>query len=319
MIFITGLSTALQTIGAVTVVFLIYKVSYSCSLWLLPIRTLAKYLRPSKAWALITGSSAGIGFGCAQELADRGFNIILLGHLRDELETARNQIKFKSPTVDIRIEVCDVTSAKTEDISALVQSINTLPITVLINNVGGMPIPQPRIRPFNDFTAAGVDATINMNARFMSQLTLALLPTLCSNCPSLILNLSSGGKLGLPGLVMYSATKSFVSAFSKALAREAKAFGLQLNVLSVVPGDTHSQANNKALMAGSPTSRQLAKVLMDVAPRAASRGMLEFSPYFMHAVPLAVVEWMPEWLLFSSVLKGYEDKRKAYEEDAKKD
>ena len=199
----------------------------------------------------------------------------------------------------------------------LVGRLASLPITTLINNVGGTPILPPHLRNFSTYTPSEVDASINMNSRFMSQLTLQLLPILCSNEPSLIINLSSGGKFGLPGLVMYSATKAFVSGFSKALAREAKAFGFPLDVISIIPGDVHSQGNNKALTASSPTSRQFAKVLFDLTPRAVDRGMLEFSPWFTHTLGIGLLSLMPEWLMFRSVLKGYEDKRKAHADAAK--
>ena len=97
------LSTILKVCIVVAVLLILCRSVYSISLWLLPTKSLTKYQRPSRAWALITGSSAGIGFGCAQELAVRGFNIILLGHLGHELEDARQQISAESPDIELRV------------------------------------------------------------------------------------------------------------------------------------------------------------------------------------------------------------------------
>lgn len=42
------------------------------------------------AYALVTGSSAGIGLGIARELVLQGFGVVLLGHLPDELASAKS-------------------------------------------------------------------------------------------------------------------------------------------------------------------------------------------------------------------------------------
>ncbi|KAI1499697.1 hypothetical protein F5X99DRAFT_267653 [Biscogniauxia marginata] len=69
-------------------------------------RPLSRYIRRSgdgeRAWALVASSSAGIELGTAQELATRGFTVILLGQLATELADKAELIKTDSPGAEIK-------------------------------------------------------------------------------------------------------------------------------------------------------------------------------------------------------------------------
>src|SRR4051812_26033277 len=58
-------------------------------------------------WALITGSSDGIGKAYAQALASKGFNIILHGRNPVKLETLRQSMQESYPSLDFRVLVLD--------------------------------------------------------------------------------------------------------------------------------------------------------------------------------------------------------------------
>jgi|LakMenE18May11ns_1017448.scaffolds.fasta_scaffold9318157_1 shikimate 5-dehydrogenase len=59
------------------------------------------------SWALVTGSSDGIGKGIAFSLAKEGFNIILSARTESKLEGARNELKRLYPLQDFKILVVD--------------------------------------------------------------------------------------------------------------------------------------------------------------------------------------------------------------------
>jgi short-subunit dehydrogenase len=73
-----------------------------------------RFLRPSTdwsahrgEWALVTGSSFGIGRSFAMELAQRGMNIILHARTKGKLEEVKHEITAAFPTIQVRIIVQD--------------------------------------------------------------------------------------------------------------------------------------------------------------------------------------------------------------------
>ena len=301
-----ALATAVQYVGAAVLLHLSYKFLSFQSLWLLSTRTIAYYRRDGGSWALVTGASAGIGRRCAEELAAHGFNVILLGHLSYELDIVRRQINKDSPDVDVQVFVLNVTQASNQNIEQTFAEFTSLPITILINNVGGVPA---GLQDFVDYTAVEMDRTIDLNARFMSKCSRIMLPILAKNGPSLMMNLSSIGRLGMPAIVPYSGTKAYVSAVSRGLARECRASGQPVDVVTVVPVEVSTELNTVAQAPGTPTSSQFAKAMMKIVPRAASRGWLELCPYWLHAMQTVVMESLPEWL-FMTFVKASFDKKK---------
>ena len=307
-------ATALQYFGAASLLYLGYKTWDFSSLWILPKKSLTAYQRPTRAWALVTGSSAGIGQGLTLELAARGFNVILLGHLPDELEQARQKLLTETPTADVKILVLNAATATTDEIAKSISSISHLPITILINNVGGVPI-KPNMQDYDHNTPAQLDMMINLNARFMAQLTHTMLPVLKQNGPSLLINISSLGKLGFPGVAIYSGTKGFVSSLTQALKREAVASKWPIDIIAILPGDVQTSMNYKGLAPGTPSSREFAGAILDRVPRAVGRGTVELSPWFVHHVAWTVMGLVPEGVLMKAMNDAFEAKRKAYAEE----
>ncbi|CAG8091921.1 unnamed protein product [Penicillium salamii] len=265
-----------------------------------------------KSWAIVTGASAGIGLGYAEELITRGFGVIIFGHKLEELQQAEIHLRTISDDADVRIVKLDAITASSTDIENALNEFKQLHITILINNVGGA-VSWPFYKPFTEHTASEVDNTINLNARFMAQLTRILLPTLSQNSPSLILNMSSGSHIGIPWLCAYSAVKGFNASFSRAISREMKATGIAIDSIVVYPGDVHSQANTSGLAPFSPSSRQYAKLALDRVVTAVRQGRNEMSPFWMHGLS-GVLDFMPEFLVQSLTKTSLEGKLKAQEQ-----
>ncbi|KAL9112670.1 MAG: hypothetical protein Q9187_007730, partial [Circinaria calcarea] len=155
--------------------------------------SLPRYLRRPSSWALITGASSGIGFGFAQELCSRGFNVILHGRNPNKLERLQAELQRQFPDRSIRIAIADAVQSKVaSSIEDIVSSLRDLQLTVLINNIGGITgMAPPPFKTLAAYTAQEVDETIKVNAGFATQITRALLPVLQKNQPSLILNIGS--------------------------------------------------------------------------------------------------------------------------------
>ncbi|KAK1977470.1 3-ketoacyl-CoA reductase [Colletotrichum cereale] len=319
------LDQTLKTIGLVWVLYSAYRLYDALALWILPAVPLTRYQKkgPFESWALVTGASAGIGLGCAQELALRGFNVVLFGDDEDALEDARALIESEclrrhKGDVAVRLVVLDAVGSSARQVQAAVDGLADLDVTVLVNNVGGVPARQESpVRRLRELTAEDVDATIDLNARFMARLTRLMAPALARSGPSLVLNVGSTTAAGAPGVAVYSAAKAFVASFSRALARETAAEGAAVDVLCVVAGEVST--NPVAARAGVPDARAFAKAAVGTAGRAARRGMVEVTPWFRHAARRAFLDRAPGWLARRLEDAALEKKRAAHDEKVRKE
>jgi 17beta-estradiol 17-dehydrogenase / very-long-chain 3-oxoacyl-CoA reductase len=311
----------LTGIGAFTLLSVAYFIIRFLTFHLIkPSHLLQSYKRADHepVYALITGSSAGIGLGIAQALVKEGFAVILLGHLPDELDEAKATLQRIRPDAVVRILVIDVRTATPKEMDAAVQSIVDLQVSILVNNVGGHPIKPPIYRAMETYSIEDVDSVINMNARFMARLTVLLLPILSrkprSKDRSLILNISSGGRIGLPLGVMYGATKSFNWGFSCGLARELEASQdtNHIDCLAIIPGEVRTQSNTH-IPNSEPGWDQYGQCVIDKVDNALSRGQRDLIPYMMHDIKLRIGSLLPEGIKTAALTDSMRSKRDALE------
>ncbi|GKT97193.1 short-chain dehydrogenase [Colletotrichum tofieldiae] len=245
-----------------------------------------------QTFALVTGASAGIGYGIAQALVNHGFGVILLGHQEKELRESAAKLALLREDAKVKTIVMNACTAAPTEIKTVIEKFvkdEQICITVLVNNVGSNPIRHPPFRELSTYDSEDIDAVINTNSRFMAHLTSVMLPILSrpdgsdNNSPaflrrrSLILNISSGGMIGSPWLVVYSATKAFNWSFSTSLARELAAdeSTKHIDSLCVVPGDVLSQGNSVWVTKWSPDSERFGRLVVEKADGALARGWRE--------------------------------------------
>lgn len=217
-----------------------------------------------KSWALVTGASDGIGLGFVQELLERQFNVVLHGRNANKLAGIKQDLLQQYPSRSIEIVVADASKLDV-DFDAIAKQLEALPgkLTVLINNVGGQTT-NPQWALLEETPQATADRLINVNVRFPTQLTRALLPLLQKNSPALILNLGSASAIsGLPYLTVYSGSKAFNMIFSAALKAEIRAHGHDVEVLGLLVGNTISAGNTAHMPFITVSARELAKGGLD--------------------------------------------------------
>ncbi|KAK4139310.1 NAD(P)-binding protein [Dichotomopilus funicola] len=346
-----GIVYALAGIGAGVVLLFAYStVQFLTFHFVTPWEPLKKYKRiageTNTAFALITGASAGIGLGIAKELARQGFGVVMLGHLADELSEAAAEVrKLLPPTGSaagenrVRTLVMDARTATPADLEAAVASLSDVPLTILVNNVGGNPVAVPPFRPLATYSCDDVDGVINQNARFMARLTALLLPVLegrrhgqqdqpsDKSHRSLIISLSSAAHIGLPWLVMYSATKAFNRALGFSLARELPTVqspsAVPIDSIVVTPGEVLSQGNSRGVPASAPTAAEFGRAIVHKADGAVARGWMEMRAHWWHDVEDVLVRMAPEGPRRQGIVQQVGAKRVAwnrvYEEEAKRE
>lgn len=115
----------------------------------------AVFLRPPKnlkdygSWALITGSTDGIGKALAFEMASKGLNLVLVGRNPSKLEVTSTELHEKyGGQIQIKNIVIDLAKFSGEEIgNAIEEGIKGLDVGILINNAG---VAYPYARFFHE-------------------------------------------------------------------------------------------------------------------------------------------------------------------------
>jgi len=254
-----------------------------------------------KAWALISGASDGIGEATAHELCARGFNVIIHGRNEKKLLGVKAALENGFPGSEVRLLVLDAMSSSSwtdEAESKVLSVVEGTNLTVLVNNVGGMGGIKPDYAPVARRSAQQLDQCINLNARFMTQITRVLLPILSRDKDqrATIVNISSATEL-VPAayLVTYSATKAYVGRWSIGLEAELKAEKMNIDVHSMIVGlvVTANMAQNGAKVGFfGPNATTMAKAVLAKL----GCGHVICTPFWPHALQVGIIGGlMPSW------------------------
>ncbi len=179
--------------------------------------------------ALITGAAGGLGEVFAEQLAERGSNLVLVGRSADKLQVLAQRLEQQNK---ITATVLTADLASSAEVEQLVSNLKTkrIDVDLLINNAGfGV------FQRFLETPLARQIEEIDVNVRAVVSLTHALAPAMVARNKGGVINLSSSaGFQPLAGAGVYAAAKSFVLLFSEALAQELAPTGV--HVLAVCPG-----------------------------------------------------------------------------------
>ncbi|WEW58786.1 17-beta-hydroxysteroid dehydrogenase [Emydomyces testavorans] len=305
-------------IGAATVLYVLYvliKLIAKIYVFLRP-SALSKYLRKDKqTYALITGATDGIGLGFARELCRQGVSVILHGRNQQKLQRTQDKLKKEFPDVQLRTFICDAALSNPPEVfESLVRELKDVNLTILINNVGGQAgATEGPYKSYQEYTDDQVDRIINVNARFMTQLTRALLPLLHRNGPSLILNVSSVAAEGIPYVTVYSATKGYVKTFSTALAMELKMQKQNVDVVILNVAEVQSGGHKVPTSFFIPSGRDFARSAL----RNVGYGSGVVEGYWTHAVQVFFLSLVPEWVRQVSVMQAVRSKMAAFSKEPK--
>jgi len=186
----------------------------------------------SRSAALITGASSGIGEVFARRLADRGHDLILVARRRDRLEALARQI---TEQCGVRAEALAADLTSDEDLRRVEERIAAAGnLDFLVNNAGF------GIRgPFFEADARLLDQMHRLHVVATVRLTRAALPGMIARRKGNIVNVSSvAAFVTTPGGTGYSATKSWMNAFTEGIHLELKNAGSPVRVEALCPGFT---------------------------------------------------------------------------------
>jgi NAD(P)-dependent dehydrogenase (short-subunit alcohol dehydrogenase family) len=223
-------------------------------------------LRPSPDYrldgkvVLVTGGSRGLGLILAREFVARAAIVAICARNEQELMRVREELaavgeKFLALQCDL---------SDNDQVVAMIGKVEKQfgPIDVLVNNAGTIQVGPLENQHLDDFHAA-------MRANFWSAVhsTLAVMPGMKQRHSGRIVNITSiGGKISVPHLLPYSASKFALIGFSKGLRAELAKDGI--TVTTVVPGLMRTGSPRNVEVAGQHAKEYSWFILGDSLPGA---------------------------------------------------
>lgn len=286
---------ALFWVGAVTVLWLsvssLWSLINGIRVWILGNGNLMRASSLGK-WAVVTGATDGIGKAYAEELARRGFAIVLISRTQEKLDEVSKAIesKYKVETKTISADFGSV------DIYPKIESgLAGLEIGVLVNNVG-VSYSYPEFFLNIPDVDSFINNMININIMSVCQMTRLVLPRMIDRSKGVILNVASAsGMYPVPLLTLYSSTKAFVDFFSRGLDAEYKSKGIIIqSVLPFYVTTKLSKIRKPTLDIPTP-ERYVKAQLSTIGLQTQSNGYL----------PHAIMGWVTASLLPAKLLNKY--------------
>jgi NAD(P)-dependent dehydrogenase (short-subunit alcohol dehydrogenase family) len=188
---------------------------------------------------LITGGSRGLGLVLARHICERGGNVALIARDREELTRAKADLSRRAGRV-LTVE-CDLL-----DRAQIQSAVRTIidrfgRIDILINNAGIM-----EVGPLEHMSREDFERTMRLHFWAAYELIAQVVPEMRIWGGGRIVNVSSiGGKVAVPHMAPYSASKFALNGFSDAIRAELARDNI--HVTTVAPGlmRTGSHVNAK--------------------------------------------------------------------------
>lgn len=181
--------------------------------------------------ALVTGSTAGIGYAIAKQLANENAQVYVNGRTHERVKAAVKKLKEETGNQDVYGVTADFSNSN--DIDNLIKQLPE--VDILVNNVG---IFEPKA--FRDITDADWMKFFEVNVLSGVRLARAYFDKMIAKNWGRIIFISSESAIQIPGeMIHYGMTKTAQIAVSRGLAELTKGTGVTVN--TVLPGPTESE------------------------------------------------------------------------------
>ncbi len=174
--------------------------------------------------ALVTGGTRGIGEGISIALSDAGYKVAAIYASNDEAAKAFHE---NTAIAVYKWDVSDVNACR-QGVAKVVADLG--PIEILVNNAG-----ITRDRTLHRMEHEQWQAVIDTNLGSCFNMCRSVIESMRERGFGRIVNIGSiNGQAGQIGQINYSAAKSGIHGFTKALAQEGAAKGITVN--AIAPG-----------------------------------------------------------------------------------
>lgn len=200
---------------------------------------------------IVTGGSAGIGFGIARRLGQDGHDLVLVARNAQRLEDARASLADEG--ISATCAALDV-----RDDAAVAELVDGLPVVdgVVNNAAGNFACPTVDLSP-NGFRAV-VEISL-YGTFFMSQAVARRL--IAEGRPGVMLNIvATYAWTGAPQVAHSAAAKAGMLAFTRSVAREWGPHGIRVNALA--PGWVPTSAASENILSAEGAE----EAMLDIIP-----------------------------------------------------
>jgi short-subunit dehydrogenase len=182
----------------------------------------------AKPVAVVTGASAGIGRTFARQLAEHGFDLILVARRGPRLDEIARELP-----AEVTPLAADLTSE--DGLRAVEQAIAACPrLEMLVNNAGFGTLGR-----FWEADLAGQETMHKLHVMAAMRLAHAALKGMTERNRGAVINVSSVAAFAhSEGNVSYCATKAWMNSFTEGLELELRGIGSAVKVQALCPGFT---------------------------------------------------------------------------------
>ena len=181
--------------------------------------------------ALVTGSTAGIGYAIAEALANEGASVIVNGRTKQRVDEAVAKLRASAPSADVQNLAVDLGTAD----GAREATTRFSEVDILINNLG---IFEPK--PFEQISDQDWLRFFEVNVLSGVRLSRHYLPRMKQRNWGRIIFVSSESALQIPAeMIHYGMTKTAQLAIARGMAETTT--GTNVTVNAVLPGPTASE------------------------------------------------------------------------------
>jgi gluconate 5-dehydrogenase len=175
--------------------------------------------------ALVTGSSAGIGYALAEALASAGARVVLNGRNRDKVREAASGLRDKGHPIDEMPFDVTVSTEVLEAIERIESEIGA--IDILVNDAG-----MQFRSPLEDFPEEAWHELMRVNVDSVFYVSKAVARHMIQRRQGRIINICSvQSELGRPNIAPYTASKGAVKMLTKGMAIDWGKYGINVNGL----------------------------------------------------------------------------------------
>lgn len=200
------------------------------------------------SYALVTGSSKGIGKAIAIELAKKKIDLLLAARSGDLLKSIAEEIRNN---YGVKVDYLAIDFTEAASVKTLYEwcKKNNYEVDILVNNAG-----YGLSGSFGKYSAEAYNDMLQINIFSLVNLTYLFLDDFKKKQQTYILNIASTTAYqSVPGFALYAASKSFLRSFSRSLTYELRKTNVSVTCISPGGTDTdfaiRADVSSKALKA----------------------------------------------------------------------
>lgn len=202
--------------------------------------------------AIVTGAASGFGAGIARKFAAEGARVMVAD--LNGVGAADIATEIGNGAISQTVNVADEAS-----VAAMAHAATQAwgDVDIIVNNAGVTHLPTP----LDEVSEADFDRVFAVNCKSIFFIAKSFVPAMKARRAGVILNVSSTAGLSpRPNLNWYNASKGWVNTATKTMAVELAPFGIRVNALNPVAGETPLLAS----FMGQDTPEMRAKFLSTI-------------------------------------------------------